>query len=226
MTIWPKTFSIQHARDVQESLRERVLVTPFRKKLRTVAGVDAAFSDDRVFASACLYDFPGMIAVEQQSCILPLSFPYVPGFLAFREGPAVIAALQKLSRTPDLILVDGQGIAHPRGIGLASCIGVLTGIPAVGYAKSRLVGSYKEPLRERGSWSPLTSDGKVVGAVLRTRDDTRPLFISPGHKTDLDSAIRLVLACTGGFRIPEPLRCADMQSKKLKRSGSGSAVIP
>ncbi len=191
-----------------------------------MAGVDAAFSADRVFAAACLYNFPDMTVYERQSCSRKLSFPYVPGFLSFREGPAIIDALTKLSRRPDLILVDGQGIAHPRGAGIASYLGVLTGIPAVGCAKSRLIGEYEEPLREKGCWSPLRSEGKVIGAVVRTRDDTRPLFISPAHKTDLLSAVRLTLACTSHYRIPEPLRCADIFSKMVTKRGQRRAVIP
>jgi deoxyribonuclease V len=224
---WPKKFSIEEAREAQIQLQKKVRIAPLTGKIRYVAGVDAAFSEDRVFAAACLYAFPDLTVCEQQSCTLKLSFPYVPGFLSFREGPAIIAALDKLSRKPDVILVDGQGIAHPRGIGIASYLGVLTGIPAVGCAKSRLVGEYDEPPREKGGWSPLQSDGKIIGAALRTKDDTRPLFISPGHKTDLNSALRLTLACTGSFRIPEPLRCADILSKQIKKGiKQPFAVIP
>jgi deoxyribonuclease V len=216
---WPRTFTIAQAREIQIRLRKKVRIAPLKKEPRYVAGVDAAFSDDRVFAAACLYLFPEMIPLEERSAIRPLSFPYVPGFLSFREGPAIMAALEGLSRKPDLILADGQGIAHPRGIGIASSLGVLSGISAIGCAKSRLVGEHDEPGRKKGDWSPLRFENKTVGAVLRTRDDTRPLFISPGHKIDLDSSIRLALACTGAFRIPEPLRCADMLSKKLKKNG-------
>ncbi len=216
---WPNKFSIDEAREFQIQLREKVRIAPLNGNIRYVAGVDAAFSEDRVFAAACLYLFPDLTVCEQRSYSRKLSFPYVPGFLSFREGPAIIAALGKLSQRPDLILVDGQGIAHPRGIGIASYLGVLTGIPAVGCAKSRLIGEFEEPSRKRGSLSPLQSEGKIIGAVLRTRDGTRPLFVSPGHKTDLDAAVRLTLACTAKYRIPEPLRCADMLSKKMKKQG-------
>jgi deoxyribonuclease V len=224
---WPKTFSIEEAREVQIQLQKKVRIAPLTGKLRYVAGVDAAFSEDRVFAAACLYAFPDLIVCERQSSSLKLSFPYVPGFLSFREGPAIIAALDKLSCKPDLILVDGQGIAHPRGIGIASHLGVLTDIPTIGCAKTRLIGEYEEPRREKGSWSPLQSEGAVIGAVLRSRNNTRPLFISPGHKTDLEAAIRITLACTGKYRIPEPLRCADTLSKQMKKyRGKSFAVIP
>ncbi len=211
-----RPFTIDQARDLQLRLRKIVRIAPLKKEPRYIAGVDAAFSDDAVFAASCLYLFPELALLEESFAVKQLSFPYVPGYLAFREGPAIMAALEQLPRKPDLILVDGQGIAHPRGMGIASYLGVLSGIPSIGCAKSRLVGEHDEPRRKKGDWSPLRFDGKTIGAVLRTRDNTRPLFISPGHKTDLDSSIRLTLACTGAFRIPEPIRCADMFSKKIK----------
>ncbi len=217
---WPKTLTIEEAREIQNRMRKNVRLSPLEKEPRYVAGVDAAFSDDRVFAAACLYLFPELRLIEQQSSVQKLAFPYVPGFLSFREGPAIITALEKLSHRPDLILVDGQGIAHPRGIGVASSIGVQTGVPSIGCAKSRLLGEYEDPGKKKGSWSPLMLENTVIGAVLRTRDNTRPLFISPGHKTDLDSSVRLALACTGKYRVPEPLRCADMISRKIKKTHS------
>jgi deoxyribonuclease V len=213
---WPKTFTIDQARDFQVRLRGKVELAPLSKEPRYVAGVDAAFSQDKVFAAACLYLFPELILLEERSAVRKLSFPYVPGYLAFREGPAIMAALALMSRRPDLILVDGQGIAHPRGIGIASSLGVLSGIPSIGCAKSRLVGEHDEPGWKKGAWSPLRLEDKTIGAVLRTRDNTRPLFISPGHKIDLESSVRLALSCTAAFRIPEPLRCADMLSRKIK----------
>lgn len=213
---WPRTFTIQDAKNVQERLREKVRVAPLGKEPRYVAGVDAAFSDDRVFAAACLFLFPELTLIEQRSSVRNLSFPYVPGFLSFREGPAIITALEALSREPDLVLVDGQGIAHPRGIGIASFIGVITGLPTIGCAKSRLIGEYAEPGKKKGNRSPLIAEDNVIGAVLRTRDNTRPLFVSPGHKIDLGSSIRITLDCTDRYRIPEPLRCADMLSKAIK----------
>ena len=186
-----------------------------------MTGVDAAFSEDLVYAAACLYRYPELTLQEQASAAGKLRFPYVPGFLSFREGTAIIAAIRKLTVKPDVILVDGQGIAHPRGIGIASHLGVLLNIPAIGCAKTRLVGEFEEPGRRKGSWSELVYECRIVGAVLRTKDSVRPLFVSPGHKIDLDSAVRITLNCIGKYRIPEPLRCADMLSKKLK-SGTPS----
>ena len=218
---WPKTISIEHARELQKDLRKRVQVIPLKREPRYVAGVDAAFSENLVYAAACLYSYPDLILVEKACAAEKLRFPYVPGFLSFREGSAIIAAVRKLATKPDAILVDGQGIAHPRGIGIASHLGVLLNIPTTGCAKTRLVGDFEEPGRRKGSRSELTYEGRIVGAVLRTKDGVRPLFVSPGHKIDLDGAIRIALNCTGKYRIPEPLRCADMLSKKSK-SGTPS----
>jgi deoxyribonuclease V len=213
---WPK--NIAEARELQELYKSRVKTLPLKKEPKYAAGVDAAFSQDRVFAAVCLYRYPELTLVEQTHAVMKSSFPYVPGYLFFREGPAIIAALKKLKAKPDLILLDAQGIAHPRGIGSASHLGILLDIPTIGCAKTRLVGEFEEPGVEKGSWSPLRHKERVVGAVLRTKDDVRPLFISPGHKIDLEGAIRIALACTGKYRIPEPLRCADMLSRKLKVS--------
>jgi deoxyribonuclease V len=215
---WPETISIEQARELQKELRKRVRVIPLTREPRYVAGVDAAFSEDLVYAAACLYRYPELTLVEKTCAVEKLRFPYVPGFLSFREGHAVIAAIRKLPTKPDIILVDGQGIAHPRGIGIASHLGVLLDISTIGCAKTGLVGEFKEPGGRKGDWSRLAHEGRIVGAVLRTKDGVRPLFVSPGHKIDLDAAVRITLDCIGRYRIPEPLRCADMLSKK-SRSG-------
>lgn len=213
---WPKTITLEEARSQQERLRKKVRLSPLKHDPCFVAGVDAAFSDDRVFAAACLYRFPELTLIERRTAVRKLLFPYLPGFLAFREGPAIIAALETLLHKPDLILVDGQGIAHPRRIGIASYIGVLLNIPTIGCAKSRLVGDGGEPGNKKGNWSPLFLEDEMIGAVVRTRDNVRPLFISPGHEIDVKSAVRLALSCLGNYRIPEPIRCADMLSKIVK----------
>jgi deoxyribonuclease V len=215
---WPDT--IAEAKEIQSALQDKVRITPLRKTPEYIAGVDAAFPENNVLAVACLYRYPELSLVEETIAVTEVSFPYVPGFLSFREGPAIIAAIEKLTVKPDLILVDGQGIAHPKGLGIASHIGVLVDIPTIGCAKSRLVGEYKEPGFRKGAWSPLQYNGKVVGAVLRTRDHVRPLFVSPGHRTDLKASIEIVLGCTGNYRIAEPLRRADFLSKKIKKAAS------
>jgi len=212
--IWPKT--LNDARKMQERDKRHVLIGPLQKEPEYIAGVDAAFSKDWTFAAACLYRYPHLTLMEQAAAAKQLTFPYVPGYLLFREGPAIIAALRKLKKKPDVILLDGQGIAHPRGIGSASHLGVLLDIPTIGCAKTRLVGEYREPGERKGNWTELQFDGRTVGAVLRTRDRVRPLFLSPGHRIDLPGTIRVALGCVGRYRIPEPLRCADMLSRKMK----------
>jgi deoxyribonuclease V len=212
---WPDTIS--EAKTVQSALQDKVKIIPLQKTPKYIAGVDASFPENQVLAVASLYRYPELSLAEEAVAMREVSFPYVPGFLSFREGPAIIDAIKKLTVKPDLILVDGQGIAHPKGLGIASHIGVLAGIPTIGCAKSRLVGKYKEPGLRKGAWSHLQYNGKIVGAVLRTRDHVRPLFISPGHRIDLKTSIEIVLECTGKYRIPEPLRRADFLSKQMIR---------
>jgi deoxyribonuclease V len=216
---WPG--DIAEARAAQELLSSTVRIVPFLGRSRFVAGVDAAFSSSRIFAAACLYRIPDLVCIEQVTAVQDLLFPYVPGLLSFREGPSVIEAVSRLKQRPDVILVDGQGIAHPRGIGLASHIGVLLDIPTIGCAKQRLVGDFREPGSGKGDWEPLRYREALVGAVLRTRDNVKPLFVSPGHRVDVNTAIGIVLSCLGRYRIPEPVRCADMLSKKLKCTIAG-----
>ncbi len=145
------------------------------------------------------------------------AFPYVPGYLTFREGPAVLAAWKKLRRRPDAMLFDGHGIAHPRRFGIASHIGVALSIPSVGCAKKRLVGEHREPGQERGDWVPLTADGETVGAVLRTRPGIKPVFVSPGHLADLASSIDLVLRFCSRYRLPDPARRAHQLTQEIRR---------
>ena len=213
---WPKTIS--EAKAAQVALQDKVRIIPLSKKPRFVAGVDAAFAGDRIIGAACLYRYPEVSLVEETYAEMRNLFPYVPGFLTFREGPVIINVIKKLSIKPDVILFDGQGIVHPISMGIASHIGVLLNTPAIGCAKSRLIGEYKEPKLRRGSWASLTYNNNVVGAVLRTRDNVRPLFISPGHKIDLKASIDIVLNCISKYRIPEPLRRADYLSKRIKRA--------
>jgi deoxyribonuclease V len=208
---------IDRAKKIQNRLRQKLKIIPLRKKIRTIAGVDAAFGEDRIIGTACLFSFPDLNFLEEAWAIKKLSFPYIPGYLSFREAPVVLAALKKLTVKPDLILVDGQGIAHPRRMGIASHLGVLWNVPTIGCAKSRLVGAYQEPGMKKGDWSPLRLDQEVVGAVLRTRGMVSPIFISPGHKIELPESISIVLKTTTVFRISEPLRRADQLSKIIKR---------
>jgi len=212
---WPRTLS--EAKALQSALKNKVRIVPLKKKPRFIAALDAAFAGDQIIGAACIYRYPELNLVEEVYATMRIRFPYVPGFLSFREGPVIIKTLEQLTVRPDVLLLDGQGTAHPLGLGLASHMGVSLHMPAIGCAKSRLIGDYREPKLEKGAWSPLFHNDDIVGAVLRTRDCVRPLFISPGHRIDLKASIHIVLTCTGQYRIPEPLRRADFLSKKIKR---------
>jgi deoxyribonuclease V len=212
--IWPAT--IGEAGEMQVRHRKDVRIGPLGKEPEFIAGVDAAFDRDMVYAAACLYRYPEMSFIEQAGAARISGFPYVPGYLLFLEGPAILHALKQLKTAPDIILVDGQGIAHPRGIGSASHLGILLGTATIGCAKTKLVGEFRPPGRQKGNWSALFHEGALVGAVVRTRDNVRPLFVSPGHNTDVESAVRITLRCAESYRIPEPLRCADIVSRKMR----------
>lgn len=211
------TDNIAEAKNIQENLKKKIKISPLEKAPKYIAGVDAAFWQDKIISVAAFYSYPELSHIEDAYAIEKIVFPYIPGFLSFREGHSMLAALHKSAIKPDVLLFDGQGIAHPRGIGIASHIGVLLNIPSIGCAKSRLVGEYEEPDQMKGSRSALIYKGERVGVVLRTRTGVKPLFISPGHLIDIDSSLKIVMNCISHFRIPEPLRRADRLSKKLKQ---------
>lgn len=214
---WPAT--VGEAREVQLRLRRRVRVGGGPRRARLVAGADCAFSSDgrTAWAGIAVLALPGLEPVAGAWAAEPIRFPYVPGFLSFREGPVVLRAVRRLRVRPDLWLFDGQGIAHPRAFGLAAHLGVLLDRPSIGCAKSRLVGEHRQPGRRRGEWTPLLVRGRRVGAVLRTRDGVRPLYVSVGHRVSLAAAIRWVLACSV-HRVPEPIRLAEQLVNRLKRA--------
>ncbi|MFP4560483.1 MAG: deoxyribonuclease V [Thiohalorhabdus sp.] len=207
------------AREVQERLREWVRLEPFRGPVERVAGVDAAFLGDRVVAVVVVLRFPELTLEEETFAVRAIPFPYVPGLLSFREGPAVLEAFRALANSPDLILFDGQGIAHPRRLGIAAHLGVLLDRPAIGVAKSRLTGTFDEEAlgAEKGARVPLLDGGEVLGAVVRSRTNVRPLFVSPGHRCDADSSVDWTLACCTRYRLPEPTRLADRRAGEHKR---------
>lgn len=207
---------------IQQQLRTLVQVEDDFAMPHTVAGVDVGFEQgNRVTrAAVAVLSFPALELVEYTIAREATRFPYVPGLLSFREVPAVLAALQQLSVLPDMLLCDGQGIAHPRRLGIASHLGVLLDRPTIGVAKSRLVGSHEEVGEEKGAWQPLMDKGEVIGCVLRSRSRVTPLFISPGHRIGLDSAREMVLACTTRYRLPETTRWAHrLASGPLPPSG-------
>lgn len=213
---WPE--DRDRVKEIQHVLSKKVKITRLIKPPLYVAGVDAAFiHKKKVIGTACLFKYPGLTLIEEAYKVRDVKFPYIPGLLSFREGAAIIEAVEGLKIKPDLIIFDGQGVAHPRGLGIASCIGVLLNIPAIGCAKTRLIGSYKEPGARKGSFSLLRHEGRVIGAVVRTQDNIKPVFVSAGHRVTLKDSIRIVLGSTGKYRLTEPIRCADMLSKKVKR---------
>ncbi|HST86923.1 MAG TPA: deoxyribonuclease V [Ktedonobacterales bacterium] len=202
--------SVEEAVAIQRRLRAlvRVEADVALDQVRIVAGVDASYKDVARAAVVALA-FPALEVVETAVAVRAIPFPYVPGLLSFREAPAVLDALAKLRARPDVLIFDGQGLAHPRRLGLASHLGVYLDMPSVGCAKSRLVGRYEEPGPQIGDRAPLVDRGEVVGVALRTKPRTNPLFVSVGHKVDLETAVALVLACLRGYRLPEPTRLAD-----------------
>lgn len=212
---WPEDKGL--LKDIQEEIKKEINIVPLLNPPELIAGIDASFLDDRIVCAACLFSFPGLESIEQSVAVRKLAFPYIPGYLSFREGPAVLDALDGLSGRPGLLIFDGQGIAHPRGVGLAAFMGVLTGLPSIGCAKTRLVGQYSEPGEKRGDFSPLVHKGAFVGAVLRTQDRVKPVFVSPGNLIDIEGSIRMVLACAPEYRLTEPVREADALSKKIKK---------
>ncbi len=219
---WPQI--VERWKDQQEQLRGRIVVAPLDPLPRYVAGVDAAFSADNshVLAAAVVYDRDERRIVEIARATRPADVPYVPGFLSFREGPAVLEAIGRLKHPFGVICFDGQGYAHPRRCGLAAHLAVTLDMPGIGVAKSRLIGTYQEPATAAGSTSPLMDGDERIGLVLRTRDGVRPVFVSIGHRVDLESARELVLACCTRCRIPEPTRQADIEVAKMKGVRQGA----
>lgn len=211
---WPDT--IEAAVAVQEQLRAQVRIVDDFGELHTVAGVDAGFADEGATAQAAVVvlQLPELKPVAYALARGPTRFPYVPGFLSFREAPVILDALAQLAAPPDLVICDGQGIAHPRRFGIACHLGVLTGLPTIGCAKSLLVGSFRSLPDTRGARTPLTHAGEQVGWALRTRPGTRPVFVSPGHRVALGAAAELVMACVTRFRLPETTRYAHNLASK------------
>jgi deoxyribonuclease V len=207
------------ARGLQRELASRVVVDSALDLagVRYVAGADVSTEGDRAYATVAVLDFPGLSVVEVQGFEAPLEFPYVPGLLAFREIPSVVGALRKVETAVDAVILDAQGLAHPRRMGLASHIGLFLEVPAVGCAKSLLVGKFEEPGPKKGSTADLVHRGEVVGRVVRTRERVSPVYVSVGNRIDLDSAVELVLACCTKYRLPEPTRQAHNAANRLRR---------
>lgn len=216
-SLHPWNVTPTEAREIQDRFRNHVLQKNVARlrHIRHVAGVDVSIKKNRVIAAIVVLDFSSLEIVASSIHRQPVRFPYVPGLLTFRECPALLAAYEKIRVEPDLVLVDGQGIAHPRRFGLAAHLGVLLGKPTIGCAKSRLIGVYEEPHEKAGCYTDLFDGEELIGAVMRTRTNVKPLFISVGHKIELPTALDLVLNCCRGYRLPEPTRLAHQSAGGL-----------
>jgi deoxyribonuclease V len=214
---WPQT--PREAVELQKSLRESVRLAPLERPIETIAGADISFNkfSEVVYAGIVVLRLPSLEIVEEVGVVSETRFPYVPGLLSFRESPSVLEAWSKLKTEPDAVMFDGQGIAHPRRVGIASHVGLMINRPTLGCAKSVLVGKFEEPQEERGSWSEMIDKGEVVGAALRTKTKVQPIYVSPGHLIDVKGAIELTLQSDGGYRQPEPTRRAHLLVNALRR---------
>jgi deoxyribonuclease V len=221
--------SYSQAAELQKTLACKVQLTRLKEWPKLIAGLDCAFSKDgkRIIAAVVVLKMSDATVItaqagihfeliETKSAIRKTTFPYIPGLLSFREAPAAIAAVEKLKNEPDVFIIDGQGIAHPRRLGLAAHLGLFFDKPTIGCAKSRLTGQFEEPPSEKAAYSLLKDKREVIGAVVRTRTNVKPVFVSVGNKCLLKDAIKITLACTTKYRLPEPTRLAHQLVSKLK----------
>jgi deoxyribonuclease V len=212
--------------EIQNNLSDRVIKLDALTDVKYVAGVDMSTrrTSKTATASVVLLNYPELEVIDVQTASGHLEFPYIPGLLSFRELPLTLAACEKLPITPDIIIVDGQGIAHPRRFGLASHLGIIMNIPTIGCAKSRLCGSYTEPENESGNYSNLVDKNEIIGAVVRTKQGVKPVYVSIGHKISLDTAINWVVHCCRGYRLPQPTRLAHLAAGGNLQINNGTAI--
>lgn len=215
----PWRVSSRKAIEIQSRLRAQVRIERLPVMIRYVAGVDVASSKrtDAVWAGVAVFSCPELVAVEERWFHGESDFPYVPGLLSFREIPVLLKALECLETDPDVILCDAQGIAHPRGFGLASHLGLVVDKPTVGCAKSRLVGDFSEVGGEKGRYAYLWYENRIVGAAARTRSGVKPVFVSPGHRVSLEDSLRVVFGCCKKYRVPEPIRSAHALVNRVRK---------
>jgi len=213
--------SVEEAIQIQETLKDRIILKTTFSKVRTIGGGDVAYSKDGnlLFGAIVVLSFPDMEILDTATADGNVPFPYIPSLLSFREGPILTKTFQRLRLKPDMMIYDGQGIAHPRGMGLASHMGLWLDLPSIGCAKTPLLHKFISPDPSRGSSEWIRREGKKVGAVLRTKDGVKPLFVSPGHQIDLSTSNKLILESCRGFRIPEPLRKAHQLAERLPAVG-------
>ena len=203
-------FTINTAKLVQDQLKDLISISPFIDRINYIAGADVTYIPQNKLAIAgiAIFEYGSHEPIELCLAQEINEVPYIPGYLSFREGPVVLKAFQHLQHKPDIIIFDGQGIAHPRGIGLASHFGVVLNLPTIGCAKTRLIGDFREPSILKGNFTDLSIKGVIVGVVYRSRTNVKPLFISPGHLTDIQSSIQIIESCLSKFRLPTPTRIA------------------
>ncbi len=216
----PWNLSYEEAIKVQHDLSSKVILEPFRSEIKLIAGADVSYSkgSDIFFAGVVIMETPGMKILEYATAEDKVDFPYIPGFLSFRESPVLIKAFEKIQNIPDVVIFDGQGIAHPRHLGIASHLGLIIDLPSIGCAKNILVGKYEDVGIEAGNYSPIIFKGDLVGVTLRTRRNVLPVFVSPGHKMDVLSAMEIVMNACRGYRLPEPIRQAHILVNKVRAS--------
>ncbi len=202
----------------QQELRKSIQIRPLDKPIHTIGGTDISFNkyEETVYAGIVIFSYPDMKPIGQSTAISRTSFPYISGLLAFREVPALLDAWNKLETKPDLMVLDGQGIAHERRMGIATHFGLETGVPAIGCAKSRLAGKYTEPANEPLAQSQLTDRGEFVGIALRSKRNCKPLFISPGNLVSIEQSVQIIINCIGKYRIPEPTRQAHLLVNQIR----------
>lgn len=208
----------KQAVNIQQRLSCQIITDDRLGRVNYIAGVDSGFEDGGkvIRAAVVVLEFPSLTLKETSVARLPTTFPYVPGLLSFRELPVVLEAFTNLDQDPDLLICDGQGIAHPRRIGIASHLGLLTGLPSIGVGKSRLTGTNNPVKDEKGVWEPLWDKGEIIGAVLRTRQGVKPVYVSIGHMVSLNTAVAHVMACTTRFKLPEPIRMAHKYASIIR----------
>ncbi len=212
----------EEARQIQDRLKESIREEPLSLgNIKQVAGVDASYHQGNLYATVVVFDYPRLEPVEETVAEAPLSFPYIPGLLSFREAPGILEAINQLSQLPDVLIVDGHGRAHPRRFGLACHLGVWLDLPAIGCAKSILIGELAPLGKEAGCTAQLTLDSELLGIALRTRTNSKPVYISIGHRIDLKSATEIIFACSKGYRLPEPTRQAHILAKSARSRAIG-----
>ncbi len=220
-----ESLNAEQAIAYQQELRQQIQIKPLEKPIRIIAGSDISFNkySEIVYAGIVLFKYPEMEVIGHASAISRTTFPYISGLLAFREVPALLEAWEKLETKPDLLVLDGQGIAHRRRMGIASHFGVITNTPTIGSAKSRLFGKYEEPANEVFAQSPMYDKQEVIGMALRSKRNCNPIYISPGHKITLEQSVDIIKNCLKGYRIPEPTRQAHIFVNQIRVDAAGTS---